>query len=85
MTVRYDCDGPDCARRMDRSAPRLAITVEEGEKPLMRTWDPDDDDELPEVSIETLDFYNDGDFHFCSDSCLTSWAMARALDQSSTE
>lgn len=81
MTIRYDCDGPDCEKRMGREDARLAITVEKGSQPV-QVWDPADDGPLPEIEIETnFAFYSDGDFHFCSDSCLTSWAMARALDE----
>lgn len=78
MTVKYHCDAPDCDRQMGRDEARLAITVEEAPTP---PFDPAqlEDGEYPMIETE-FSIYSDGDFHFCSDPCLTSWAMIRALD-----
>lgn len=47
--------------------------------PKMLEWD--SDDELPEIELETvLEIGSAHEFHFCSTSCLTSWAMGQALD-----
>lgn len=84
VTVRYHCDGPDCSRQMTRQERRIAITVEEAVQHL-RTIEFDDDGNFgPLPEIETYDMYSDGDFHFCCDTCLTGWAMARALDEAET-
>lgn len=81
MTVKYHCDGPECSDTMTRKERRIAITLEEP-APEPRWCDPaEDDGPLPEIEIEVMEFYSDGDFHFCSDACLTAWAMSRALDQ----
>jgi len=73
MTVCYRCDGPDCDRSMARDEGRLALTLEEPSPPPS--------DVVDDVAyVESFSYYQDGDFHFCSDSCLTSWAMVRALD-----
>lgn len=78
MTVRYHCDGPDCERQMGRDERRIAITVDEPTPP----FDPNNlaDDEMPMIDT-TITLYGDGDFHFCSDACLTSWAFARHMEE----
>lgn len=57
--------------------------VDHVKPPVMHVWDPDDEatHELPEIQLETvLELGNAHEFHFCSTSCLTSWAMGQALD-----
>lgn len=78
MTVWYHCDGPDCLVAMTRNERRIAITVEEPEKPFdLNTLE---EGELPLIDA-TITIYGDGDFHFCSDACLTSWAFTRSVEE----
>ncbi len=75
MTVRYHCDGPDCVSTMTRDQPRLALTAENPTPP----FDPNEGGEFPLIET-SFEFFSDGDFHFCSDACITGWAYARHLE-----
>lgn len=70
MTALYRCDGPGCARMLGRNEPRLSITKHPPEMPQP-------DEETGEYPM--MEFWGDGDNHFCSDSCLAAWAMDRAI------
>lgn len=77
MTALYRCDG--CDGVMGEDAPRIALElVNEPEKPV----DPnEEDDSLMFAEIRLAAFGFAGDHHFCQMSCLSAWAMGRAIDE----
>lgn len=76
MTVAYRCDGPDCVTVLDKDAPRIALVVENEPPPEPPDWATDGPPELD--YLLTIGF--EGDHHFCSASCLATWAYRRHLD-----
>ena len=83
MTIRYHCDGPDCDKQMEPREPRLAIKVENGPPDeITHELDPDMDPEVIALELQVdFDAMFTGDFHFCSEPCLTGWAFARSLEE----
>ena len=81
MTAYYHCDGPDCARQMLRSEPRIAIVYEKGQKPPT-VIEPDEHGDMPQIEIDTeVTFYMDGDLHFCSNQCMTAYGYAKHIEE----
>ena len=78
MTIRYHCDGPDCDKQMQPREPRLAIKVENGPPSVDISAVGDDDEVWLDIEVDGL---FSGDFHFCSEPCLTGWAFARSLEE----
>jgi hypothetical protein len=76
MTIRYDCDGPDCSVVIEEGEARIELKVVQAEPP------PDADPEL--LAAVMIEFGFTADHHFHNPACLASWAMARHLNESDT-
>lgn len=79
MTVRYDCDGPDCGHIIEEGDARIEVKLVRAE------LTPDELASDPEQMLQLVaEFGFTADHHFHTPACLASWAMARHLNESDT-
>ena len=80
MTALFRCDA--CDLDMPDDAPRIALEVVKAIESEVEV-EGDGFSELISMT-STLSFGFNGDHHFCSMGCLSSWAMGKAIDDAVT-
>lgn len=79
VTVLIQCDNPDCAKTFKDDARHIALKVEGMPDMPVAYVDSDGEPVYEALALEMPGWFPHT--HFCSPSCLASWAMAQHLDE----